>query len=113
MTGKLTPAEWQKLYHATIATLELWRDRLLTEAASHFPEKVSAFRPGMVAHGKFGQPCPRCGKPIQRIRYADNETDYCAECQTGGKLLADRSLSRLLGNDFPRTLDELETLKRK
>jgi formamidopyrimidine-DNA glycosylase len=83
------------------------------EAAKSFPEKVTAFRPEMAVHGKFGQPCPRCGEKVQRIRYADNETDYCAQCQTGGRLLADRSLSRLMKSDWPRTLDELEALKRK
>ena len=88
-------------------------DRLKAEADKNFPEKVTAFRKEMAVHGRFGLPCPRCGAPIQRIRYADNETNYCATCQTGGKLLADRSLSRLLGKDWPRTLDELEALKRK
>ena len=83
------------------------------EAQSKFPERVTAFRKDMAVHGRFGQPCPRCGDPIQRIRYADNETNYCARCQTGGKVLADRSLSRLLGADWPRTLDELEALKRR
>ena len=83
------------------------------EASKDFPEKVTAFRKDMAVHGRFGQPCPRCGQPVQRIRYADNETNYCAQCQTGGKVLADRSLSRLLGKDWPRTLDELEALKRK
>ena len=113
MTGKLTPLQWHLLYEATQATLILWRDRFLAEAADAFPEKVTAFRPDMAVHGRYGQPCPRCAAPIQRIRYADNETNYCAPCQTEGKLLADRSLSRLLGKDWPRTLDELETLKRK
>jgi formamidopyrimidine-DNA glycosylase len=88
-------------------------ERLLDEARREFPERVTAFRPGMAVHGRFNQPCPRCGEMIQRIRYADNETDYCARCQTGGKVLADRSLSRLLGSDWPRTLDELEALKRR
>ena len=83
------------------------------EAARAFPEKVTAFREGMAVHGRFGKPCPRCGEPVQRIRYADNETNYCARCQTGGKLLADRSLSRLLKADWPRTLDELDALKRR
>jgi len=86
--------------------------RLRAQAQGKFPEKVTAFREQMAAHGKYGQPCPRCGGRIQRIRYADNETDYCAHCQTGGKVLADRGLSRLLGSDWPRTLDELEALKR-
>jgi len=113
LTHKLTPDEWQRLFNATRSTLELWIARLSSEATKKFPEGVTAFRPEMAAHGRFGQPCPRCGNPIQRIRYADNETNYCATCQTGGKVLADRSLSRLLGSDWPRTLDELEALKRR
>jgi formamidopyrimidine-DNA glycosylase len=113
LTRKLEPDEWGRLYAATRATLELWIDRLRDEAKAGFPEKVTAFRKDMAVHGRYGQPCPRCGEPIQRIRYADNETDYCVKCQTGGKLLADRSLSRLLKSDWPRTLDELETLKRR
>jgi formamidopyrimidine-DNA glycosylase len=113
LTRKLNPEEWERLYAATQSTLALWIDRLRSEADAAFPEKVTAFRKDMAVHGRFGQPCPRCGEPIQRIRYADNETDYCVQCQTGGKLLADRSLSRLLKSDWPRTLDELETLKRK
>jgi formamidopyrimidine-DNA glycosylase len=113
LTHKLTLGEWKTLFSATRDTLQLWMDRLKAEAAANFPEKVTAFRQEMAAHGRFGLPCPRCGAPIQRIRYADNETNYCATCQTGGKLLADRSLSRLLGKDWPRTLDELEALKRK
>ncbi len=113
MTGKLTPAQWRSLYQATHDTLILWRDRFIAEAKNAFPEKVTAFRPEMAVHGRYGQPCPRCGAPVQRIRYADNETNYCPACQTDGKLLADRSLSRLLGKDWPKTLDELETLKRK
>jgi len=112
-THKLTGDEWQRLYAATRETLTQWVDRLQREADREFPEKVTAFRPEMAVHGRFGQPCPRCGQPVQRIRYADNETNYCAECQTEGKVLADRSLSRLLGKDWPRTLDELEALKRK
>jgi len=88
------------------ARLHIGTDRLKAEAGNGFPEKVSAFRDGMAAHGRFGEPCPRCGEKIQRIRYADNETDYCARCQTGGKILADRGLSRLLGKDWPRTLDD-------
>ena len=111
-TGRLTVGQWQTLFDATRTTLILWRDRFLAEAGRGFPEKVTAFRPEMAAHGRFNQPCPRCGEAIQRIRYADNETNYCAQCQTGGKLLADRSLSRLLGEDWPKTLDELELLKR-
>jgi formamidopyrimidine-DNA glycosylase len=113
LTHKLTPDEWQRLYDATRSTLSLWTDRLVAEAKTKFPEGVTAFRPEMAVHGRFGNPCPRCGSPIQRIRYADNETNYCATCQTGGKVLADRSLSRLLGSDWPRTLDELEALKRR
>jgi formamidopyrimidine-DNA glycosylase len=112
-THKLTTDEWQRLFAATRSTLAVWRDRLVAEARDKFPEGVTAFRPEMAAHGRFGQPCRRCGTPIQRIRYADNETNYCPECQTGGKVLADRSLSRLLGSDWPRTLEELEALKRK
>ena len=87
-------------------------DRLRAEAEAGFPEKVTAFRKDMAVHGRYGEPCPRCGEKIQRIRYADNETNYCARCQTGGKLLADRSLSRLLKSDWPRTLEALEALKR-
>ncbi|HEY6445524.1 MAG TPA: zinc finger domain-containing protein, partial [Acidobacteriaceae bacterium] len=113
LTQKLADADWQRLFDATRSTLQLWIGRLLAEAGSGFPEKVTAFRPEMAVHGKFGQPCPRCGEKIQRIRYADNETDYCPRCQTGGKLLADRGLSRLLGKDWPKTLDELELLKRQ
>jgi formamidopyrimidine-DNA glycosylase len=113
MTHKLEPQEWERLYAATQATLKLWIERLIDEAKAGFPEKVTAFRKDMAVHGRYGEPCPRCGEPIQRIRYADNETDYCVKCQTGGKLLADRSLSRLLKSDWPRTLDELEMLKRR
>jgi formamidopyrimidine-DNA glycosylase len=112
LTKKLLPDEWQRLYSATQATLDTWIQRLRGEAQRRFPEKVTAFRPDMAVHGRFGRPCPRCGDEIQRIRYADNETNYCARCQTGGKLLADRSLSRLLGADWPRTLDELEALRK-
>src|ERR1700742_676028 len=113
LTSKLTAEEWRRLYAATRETLQLWIDRLGAEAAKGFPEKVTAFRKEMAVHGRYGLPCPRCGEPVQRIRYADNETNYCAKCQTGGKVLADRALSRLLGADWPRTLDELEALKRK
>ena len=112
-THKLTQEEWERLFNATRETLQLWMGRLRSEAGKNFPEKVTAFRKEMAVHGRFGQPCPRCGQPVQRIRYADNETNYCAKCQTGGRVLADRSLSRLLGKDWPRTLDELEALKRK
>ena len=112
-THKLKDEEWERLFAATRETLEMWIARLDAEARKKFPEGVTAFRPEMAVHGRFGQPCPRCGKPVQRIRYADNETNYCAECQTGGKVLADRSLSRLLGSDWPRTLEELEALKKR
>jgi formamidopyrimidine-DNA glycosylase len=113
LTSKLTPEEWNKLYAATRDTLRLWIDRLRAESRAKFPEKVTAFRADMAVHGRYGKPCPRCGQPVQRIRYADNETNYCAKCQTGGRVLADRALSRLLGKDWPRTLDELEALKRR
>ena len=112
-TNKLKPEEWQRLYDATRATLRLWIDRLGAEATHAFPEKVTAFREGMAVHGRYGEPCPRCGDKVLRIRYADKETNYCARCQTAGKVLADRSLSRLLGSDWPRTMDELEALKRR
>jgi len=113
LTHKLKADEWERLFAATRSTLEAWTARLSSEARKKFPEGVTAFRPEMAVHGRFGLPCPRCGAPIQRIRYADNETNYCATCQTGGKLLADRSLSRLLGSDWPRSLEELESLKRR
>jgi formamidopyrimidine-DNA glycosylase len=113
LTHKLKDNDWKKLFDATRSTLSLWIGRLREEAKATFPEKVTAFRPEMAVHGRFGLPCPRCGEKIQRIRYADNETNYCARCQTDGKVLADRSLSRLLGSDWPRTLDELEALKRR
>ncbi len=113
LTHKLQPQEWEKLFAATRDTLKLWTDRLRAEAEAGFPEKVTAFRKEMAVHGRYGEPCPRCGEKIQRIRYADNETNYCARCQTGGKLLADRSLSRLLKSDWPRTLEALESLKRR
>src|SRR5437763_896322 len=113
LTQKLKQEEWQKLFGATRQTLQLWIGRLRAEAQSAFPEKVTAFRKDMAVHGRYGMPCPRCGDKILRIRYADKETNYCARCQTGGKVLADRSLSRLLGADWPRTLEELEALKRR
>src|SRR5437016_10626923 len=113
LTRKLESHEWEKLFAATRSTLQRWIDQLQTEASTKFPEKVTAFRKDMAVHGRYGQRCPLCGEAIQRIRYADNETNYCARCQTGGKVLADRSLSRLLGADWPRTLDELEALKRR
>jgi formamidopyrimidine-DNA glycosylase len=113
LTHKLTLPEWERLFAATRETLQIWIDRLKAETIGGFPEKVTAFRKDMAVHGRFGEPCPRCGQPVQRIRYADNETNYCAQCQTGGRVLADRSLSRLLRSDWPRTLDELEALKRR
>jgi formamidopyrimidine-DNA glycosylase len=113
MTQKLKAEEWERLYSATRETLTKWIDRLRGEAEKNFPEKVTAFRKGMAVHGRYGEACPRCGEKVLRIRYADKETNYCARCQTGGKVLADRSLSRLLGSDWPRTLDELEALKRR
>jgi formamidopyrimidine-DNA glycosylase len=113
LTQKLKPDEWERLFAATRETLQLWTNRLQAEAETGFPERVTAFRKDMAVHGRYGEPCPRCGEKIQRIRYTDNETDYCARCQTGGKVLADRSLSRLLRSDWPRTLDELEALKRR
>jgi formamidopyrimidine-DNA glycosylase len=113
LTHRLDADQWDRLYRATQATLEAWSVRLRAEAEHQFPEKVTAFRPEMAVHGRYGKPCPRCADPIQRIRYADNETNYCARCQTGGRLLADRGLSKLLGADWPRTLDELEALKRR
>jgi|SRR5947209_7324341 len=113
LTQKLKPDELKRLYTATRDTLNVWIDRLRAEAEKTFPEKVTAFRKGMAVHGRYGEACPSCGEKIQRIRYADNETNYCPQCQTAGKVLADRSLSRLLGSDWPRTLDELEALKRR
>jgi formamidopyrimidine-DNA glycosylase len=113
LTRKLPPAGIAQLYTATRETLVEWTDRLRAHSGGAFPEKVTAFREGMAVHGRYGLPCPRCGAPIQRIRYASNETNYCARCQTNGKLLADRALSRLLREDWPRFLDELEALKRR
>jgi formamidopyrimidine-DNA glycosylase len=113
LTQRLDPNEWERLFTATRETLELWVDRLRTEAKAGFPERVTAFRKDMAVHGRYGEPCPRCGEKVLRIRYADKETNYCARCQTGGKVLADRSLSRLLGSDWPRTLEELEALRRR
>jgi formamidopyrimidine-DNA glycosylase len=112
MTGKLNAEEVARLYEATRATLAAWTERLRRHYGDDFPEKVTAFRPDMAVHGKYGQPCPLCGTAVQRIRYADNETNYCPRCQTGGQLLADRALSRLLRKDWPRTIDELERLGR-
>ena len=108
LTLRLSPDEIGRLHAAIRETLQEWIAALRADANGKFPEKVTAFREGMAAHGRYGQPCPRCGAKIQRIRYASNETNYCAVCQTGGKLLADRALSRLLGQDWPRTLEELE-----
>jgi formamidopyrimidine-DNA glycosylase len=113
MTQKLAPAGIQRLYEAIRETMTEWVDRLRAEAGEDFPEKVTAFRPAMAVHGRYGQPCPRCGAKVQRIRYASNETNYCAPCQTGGRLLADRGLSRLLRQDWPRSLEELEELKKR
>ncbi len=111
LTTNLDEGEVLTLYQAVRATLNEWTERLQLEGSGIFPEHVTAFRPDMAVHGRFGQPCPRCGAPVQRIAYADNECNYCAACQTGGKLLADRSLSRLLREDWPKTLEELEQLK--
>ena len=113
LTQKLSAEEWERLFATTRETLRVWIDKFVEEAKGGFPEKVTAFRADMAVHGRFAEPCRVCGQPIQRIRYADNETNYCAQCQTGGKLLADRSLSRLLKKDWPKTLDELEMLKRR
>jgi formamidopyrimidine-DNA glycosylase len=112
MTEKLGPEEVARLYEATRATLADWTERLRAHYGDSFPEKVTAFRPDMAVHGKYRQPCPVCGTAVQRIRYADNETNYCPRCQTEGRLLADRGLSRLLKRDWPRTIDELERLRR-
>jgi len=108
LTQKLSSAEVDRLFDAVRATLTDWTNRLRSDARGRFPEKVTAFRKGMAVHGRYGQPCPDCGTIVQRIRYADNETNYCPRCQTGGKVLADRSLSRLLKSDWPRTIEELE-----
>ena len=108
LTRQLEPAEIKRLYEATQRSLREWTARLQEESGDQFPEKVTAFHPEMSVHGRYGQPCPRCGSPIQRIVYASNETNYCARCQTGGRLLADRALSRLLKEDWPRTLEDLE-----
>lgn len=111
-TRQLDDAEWQRLFDATRASLDHWTQQLRVATGASFPEKVTAFRQGMAVHGRYGQPCPVCGSEIQRIRYAENETNYCARCQTGGKLLADRSLSRLLKDDWPKTIDALENRRR-
>jgi formamidopyrimidine-DNA glycosylase len=112
LTQRLSPAQIEGLYLATRSTLALWTERLRAEAGEEFPEKVTAFRKGMAVHGRYKETCPRCQGPIQRIRYASNETNYCPACQTGGKLLADRSLSRLMRQDWPKSLEELEMRKR-
>ena len=113
LTRNLDEEEVARLHEATVRVLGLWIERLRAEAGEEFPEKVTAFRTGMAVHGRYGEPCPRCGARIQRIRYAANECNYCAPCQTGGRLLADRGLSRLLGADWPRSLEDLEALKRR
>lgn len=112
-TKQLDDTGWHALFEATRSVLMEWTDRLRVESAGDFPEGVTAFRDGMAAHGRFGKPCPVCGTTIQRIRYADNETNYCPRCQTGGKLLADRALSRLLKSDWPKTVDELEKPRKR
>lgn len=112
-TQNLTPEEWRRLFDSCRSSLRMWIDKLCAEAEVKFPEKVTAFRPDMAAHGRYLKPCLVCGEQIQRIRYADNETNYCPRCQTEGVLLADRSLSRILKSDWPRTLEELEALKRR
>lgn len=112
LTQKLSDADVKNLFDAIKKTLTDWVERLRADSRERFPEKVTAFRPDMATHGKYGEPCPRCGSKIQRIRYGSNETNYCPKCQTGGKLLADRALSRLLKDDWPRTPEELENLKK-
>jgi formamidopyrimidine-DNA glycosylase len=107
MTRALTEEEIARLLDATKATLRHWIDRLRQDAGGEFPEGVTAFRPDMAVHGRYGKPCPVCGAPVQRIVYAENETNYCARCQTGGRILADRALSRLLKKSWPRSIDEL------
>jgi formamidopyrimidine-DNA glycosylase len=113
LTSRLTPAEVARLHGTSREVLQVWKERLIREAGDAFPEKVTAFREGMAAHGRYGQPCPVCGTTIQRIKYATNEANYCPTCQTGGRLLADRGLSRLLRDDWPRTLEEMERRKSK
>ena len=113
LTRRLTPEEMHRLFDATRATLIEWTERLRAETGDGFPEKVTAFRDAMAVHGRYGEPCPVCGTPVQRIRYADNETNYCPTCQTDGKLLADRALSRLLKEDWPRSIEELEEIKQR
>jgi formamidopyrimidine-DNA glycosylase len=113
LTSRLSDEEWRRLYDATRETLELWVARLREQVGSGFPEKVTAFRPEMAVHGRYREPCPDCGAPVQRIVYAANETNYCARCQTGGKLLADRALSQLLKKDWPRSIEELEAFRKR
>jgi len=113
LSRNLSDAEVERLYDVTRSSLTEWSERLRAEFGDGFPKKITAFHPAMAAHGKYGEPCPVCASPIQRIRYANRETNYCATCQTGGKVLADRGMSRLLGDDWPRTLEELEELKRR
>ena len=108
LTSRMRDDDIARLFEATRATLSAWTERLRTEAGRNFPEKVTAFHEGMAVHGRFGEPCPVCGSKVQRIRYASNETNYCARCQTGGRLLADRALSRLLGKDWPKSIDDIE-----
>ena len=112
-TSRLDSDEIARLHETTQRVLAKWRDLLIAEVGDGFPDKVTAFRPEMAVHGKYKEPCPRCGDPVQRIVRSSNEVNYCATCQTGGKLLADRSLSRLLKGDWPKTLEELEELKRR
>jgi formamidopyrimidine-DNA glycosylase len=112
LTSRLAPAAIETLRVAVLTTLDEWTTRLRAEAGAGWPERVTAFRPGMAVHGRFGQPCPVCAAPVQRIRYADNECNYCANCQCGGRLLADRGLSQLLRQDWPKTLAELEERRR-
>ena len=113
LTASLSAEEVERLFHATRDTLQIWIERLARESGDDFPEKVTAFRPDMAVHGKFGKPCPVCGEPVQRIVYAHNEANYCARCQTEGRLLSDRALSRLLGRDWPKTLEEMESRRRR
>jgi formamidopyrimidine-DNA glycosylase len=113
LTANFTDEEIARLFDATRLTLTEWAERLSREAAERFPEHVTAFRKGMAVHGRFGQPCPACGAPVQRIVHAENEINYCARCQTGGRLLADRALSRLLRQDWPKTLEEMEERRRR
>ena len=112
LASSLADEEIERLFHTTQETLQIWIERLRDQAGAGFPEKVTAFHPEMAVHGRFGKPCPVCGAPVQRIVYARNEANYCSRCQTGGKLLSDRALSRLLGQDWPKTLEEMETRRR-